>query len=521
MRAILLALFYSSFAMAGTQVCNKLPPGLVLSQNDTVRSECYGNGKLAKLEYLFDDRKRVSIRYTFNESEKLSKFETFSGEQALVQSADYTYEKDNIYSFKREIELEKKKVALLSYVAITFRPRFKETVVQKKYFRAGQIFLEEYFNSQSALIDRVIFHENDSSLYDYKVSAENSVKNSTIINTFSVRDGRGIRIGSYARHGQMPDAAPTFNKRPVVIIDSGLDITHEDLKNKLYTDSKNYPYFSSFKSGWFFEPFTGKNSNYILDELFYQLGRYPYVPFSHGTHVSSLAIKDIKDFGLVMFAGDYSEVSFLNNINKWFQENSVLFANMSFGFGDRENPFGAGSASRDALVGLMRENARTLFFVAAGNDGQDLDSSDKDDVPPKAPVDNKLVIAALDTDEIKEDDFEKYKLTSFSNYGSKTVDLAAAGDDVYGANIGNTHIRVSGTSMASPNALNAALRISEINPDLTALQVKEILMRTAYVPKKPLPVVSKGILFRRKALFVAEQMKKGLSLDQSIKLFKN
>ncbi len=181
---------------------------------------------------------------------------------------------------------------------------------------------------------------------------------------------------------------------------------------------------------------------------------------------------------------------------------------MSFGFGNVESAFAPKTESFYALEDLIKNNPQTLIFVAAGNDSVDMDKSVSKNYPPSFPYDNLIVIGALDTDEIVGSKLSSYKAAWFSNTGLETVDIFAPSTDVEGALIGRGTIRKSGTSMGSPYSLNLALKIYEENPNLKPMEIKEIMLKTAYVnPDNPLPCVSKGIIHSNKALEVAKMLK--------------
>ncbi len=118
----------------------------------------------------------------------------------------------------------------------------------------------------------------------------------------------------------------------------------------------------------------------------------------------------------------------------------------------------------------IAEAKDTLFVFAAGN------SSSDNDVFPTSPTNinlpNVISVAAS---------FEYDSLASFSNYGSKTVDLAAPGVVIKAAIPSEAHdefIEVSGTSQASPFVAGVAANMRAINPRLTPAEVKKILLET-------------------------------------------
>jgi subtilisin family serine protease len=73
------------------------------------------------------------------------------------------------------------------------------------------------------------------------------------------------------------------------------------------------------------------------------------------------------------------------------------------------------------------------------------------------------------------------KLARFSSHGDKVVELAAVGDNVLSTVPGNRWENMSGTSMATPTVAAAAALMFAENPNLTAAQVRDMLMQTVEV----------------------------------------
>lgn len=117
-----------------------------------------------------------------------------------------------------------------------------------------------------------------------------------------------------------------------------------------------------------------------------------------------------------------------------------------------------------------------LIVHAAGNDGVDLDlaenrnyPNDSDDLKTEF-ADNFLTVGALNTT------YGSGLVAGFSNYGSVNVDVFAPGAKIYATVPNNKYKYEQGTSMASPNAAGVAALIRSYYPELTAAQVKQILM---------------------------------------------
>ena len=117
-----------------------------------------------------------------------------------------------------------------------------------------------------------------------------------------------------------------------------------------------------------------------------------------------------------------------------------------------------------------------LIVNAAGNDGKNIDSrasypTDSKDMITEF-VDNVITIGASSLS------YDKNLPASFSNYGKINVDVFAPGVDIYSSVPNDKYEALSGTSMAAPSTAGVAALIRGYYPNLTAKEVKEILMNS-------------------------------------------
>ena len=95
--------------------------------------------------------------------------------------------------------------------------------------------------------------------------------------------------------------------------------------------------------------------------------------------------------------------------------------------------------------------------------------------------DNVITIGASSDPSLKH-----FLLTDFSNYGSKTVDVLSPGDKIYSTLPGvNNYGYLNGTSMSSPIVSHIAAMIRSYFPQLSAIQVKQIIINSAWRPHDP------------------------------------
>ena len=119
---------------------------------------------------------------------------------------------------------------------------------------------------------------------------------------------------------------------------------------------------------------------------------------------------------------------------------------------------------RDALHEAIA-GAPGIFFVA-GSGNEDNSADFQDYIPAGLELPNLITAGAVD---------RAGQETSFSTFG-RTVVVHANGFEVDGPVPGGDRLKLSGTSMASPQVANLAAKLLALKPELTPVQLKALIL---------------------------------------------
>ncbi len=164
-------------------------------------------------------------------------------------------------------------------------------------------------------------------------------------------------------------------------------------------------------------------------------------------------------------------------------DNGANVINMSFGKAYSPNK----SMVWDAMRYAASKNV--LMIKAAGNDNVNIDNNVHYPTAfsNKGKIENVITIGASDQKRNK-----KMKAV-FSNYGQEAVDIFAPGVDIVSSHPHNTYKKASGTSFSSPISTGVAALIWSYFPELSAKELKSILLESAFdVSKRKVIIARKG-----------------------------
>ncbi|MGI8787691.1 MAG: S8 family serine peptidase [Pyrinomonadaceae bacterium] len=255
----------------------------------------------------------------------------------------------------------------------------------------------------------------------------------------------------------------------VAVLDSGVDYKHLDLVSNIWHRPDNIPQYRDEELGTF-NDFNGFNATDNQSD--------PMDDNGHGTHCA----------GIIGAEGDNNEG--ITGINWNVQIMPLKFMGRG-GFGTTKDAIEAINYAIDrkrAGVNIRVINASwgstlyskaledtiraageegILFVAAAGNNGSSNDRSPH--YPSNYDLPNVISVAALDRND---------NLASFSNFGVKTVHVAAPGKDILSTWLGDDYREASGTSMATPYVAGVAALILSVEPKLSVEKLKERILKS-------------------------------------------
>jgi alpha-tubulin suppressor-like RCC1 family protein/subtilisin family serine protease/chitodextrinase len=251
----------------------------------------------------------------------------------------------------------------------------------------------------------------------------------------------------------------------VGVIDTGIDISHEDIASNIWTNSSEIPsdgidndgngYIDDI-NGWNF----ANNSNQVF-------GNSDPIAENHGTHIAGIisAVKDnekgisgvapgAKVLPLKVFTNGKAFTSDIISAIEYAENLGIKIVNCSWGCSEY-NP---------ALYETLNDS-KMLFVCAAGNDGVDIDINPV--YPASFDCPNIISVTSLN----------RYgTLSLFSNIGEASIDVAAPGEEIQSTLPGNKYGENSGTSMATAFVSGEAAILMSHNTTAGLLEIKSSIL---------------------------------------------
>ncbi len=252
----------------------------------------------------------------------------------------------------------------------------------------------------------------------------------------------------------------------VAVIDSGVEYTHPDLMNNIWIRP-------------------AKISEYADDELGTIDDRYGYNAVNnsgdpmddngHGTHCAGIiGAEGDNNLGIagINWKVEIMPLKFISSNGSGTTKDAIECINyvidrkragvnvriISASWGSTANS----SALREAIKRAGDEGI--LFIAAAGNSSADSDRMPH--YPAGYDLPNVISVASLDRNDL---------LSTFSNYGAKSVHIAAPGSEILSTWLGGQYEEHSGTSMATPEVAGVAALVLTVEPKLSVNGLRERL----------------------------------------------
>jgi len=225
----------------------------------------------------------------------------------------------------------------------------------------------------------------------------------------------------------------------VAVIDTGVDLDHPDLKNRLVEGYNVYT--------------EGSDAD---DDV------------GHGTHVAGIIAAEINNYEGIAGIAPHTRIMPVKVLDStgagstyavaqgiiWATDHGAKVINLSLG------NYAEAQFLHDAIQYAYDRDV--VLVAATGND-----HTESPGYP--AAYDEVLAVGATDS---------KGQLAQFSNYGTY-IDVAAPGVSIASTYPGNQYAALSGTSMASPHAAALAAMIRSVNPSLSNEEIMELMRSTS------------------------------------------
>jgi thermitase len=279
----------------------------------------------------------------------------------------------------------------------------------------------------------------------------------------------------------------------IAVIDTGADIHHKDLAENLWVNPGESGIVQSDYCLKQKNPVAVKecnratngiddDGNGFVDDVhgwnFVQNDNSLTDNHGHGTHIAGIiAAKNGNGMGITGVAPNVSimalkyydpKVASTNNLKNTV--NAIRYAIKMHANIINYSGGGTDYSAEEFAAVKDAERAGILFVAAAGNERSNSDENGKHYYPADYGLTNIISVTAVNKEETK--------VLPSSNYGVRTVDLAAPGENIYSTLPNNGYGFMTGTSQATAFVTGVAALVMSNNRDFSAFDVKKYILRT-------------------------------------------
>ncbi len=314
----------------------------------------------------------------------------------------------------------------------------------------------------------------------HNIKNKTGKESSVLINDSSIARNWGLMGTSEADIRAMKAWEISKGSRDVVVavIDTGIDVQHEDLKNNLWKNQGEVGLDSRGRS-----KATNKiddDGNGFVDDVygwnFVSNNKDIKDHHGHGTHVAGIigaegsngkGISGVSPKVSLMIL-KYYDPRFPNTDNL---KNTVMAIEYAVKMGAKIINYSGGGVqySKHEFNAIKKARDKGILFIAAA--GNEKSNSNKSDYyPAKYNLDNIISVTAIN---------RSTKVLSSSNWGDQTVHIAAPGDNIRSTLPNNRYGEMTGTSQATAFVSGVSSLLYAQNKEFNYLDVKNQILSTA------------------------------------------
>lgn len=343
----------------------------------------------------------------------------------------------------------------LLYEAVKSTSNYKKSRLQKLQEKIGKDFVIELQDKtkESVLEAIKILEKNDN--------VEYAVPNYVVEPEVTPNDSSYSQLWAMNKI-QAPQAWDTYtgsNTINVGVLDTGINTEHPDLAGNI---NMKLAYNANTETA-------GNVTDY----------------HSHGTHVAgTIGAIGNNEYGVAGVNWNISIVPIKIAVDDYTGGSNSLVMVKALRYAiEKEIPICNMSYTTPSLPLFLNtlKEYNGLFIMSAGNDGKNVDNLDY--YTALNETGHVVFVASSGKND---------NLSGFSNYGVKNVHIAAPGESIYSTVLNSNYGFKSGTSMAAPHVTGAVALLKGKYPNLSATEIKEILLSAVDYPEGTRGFVSTG-----------------------------